>query len=364
MINFLRNTSLMAALLTCCFSVSAAVTEFPNTRIEEFTSDDFYNKQKPSKETQKLINHFTKFVEDFMKHPYDPSCGMTLNEFGRQKRNELFMSLSGPLAKIRSITNCYVLNEKDGNKIPVRLYKDGKEPSDDLIIFVHGGGWTQGNLETHDYLCRKLAKILKKDVLAIDYRLAPENPYPKPLEDVISVYKKFSNSRYDRLLLCGDSGGAHLCSAACIKIYEENLKRPHVAILFYPAISNDFDSRSYKSFGDCLALTKAATIAFTNNLVGGDCQSHKNRSNKYIYPVLQKDMDAFPREIIVSSGYDLLYDGQLEHVKNMLRSGRKDLTWLVYRGAAHGFMMYGKYYDKLITRVCNKIKKYLDQADE
>ena len=273
------------------------------------------------------------------------------------------MSLSGPLEKIHSIKNYYVVNKKDGNKIPVRLYQNEWKPSDDLIIFVHGGGWTQGNLATHDYLCRKLAKILEKDVLAVDYRLAPENPHPKPLDDVISVYKRFANSNYNRLLLCGDSGGGHLCMAACIKIYEENLKRPYASILLYPAIGNDFNSRSYKAFDDCLALTKAGTIAYTNNLAGGDCQNPRNISNKYIFPVLQKDMKAFPREIIVSAGYDVLYDGQLEHVKNMLRSGRNDLTWLVYPGAAHGFMTYGKYYDKLVTRVCNKVKEYLDRAE-
>ena len=373
MMSLFKVSSIAAAGLTCCYSASAVVYEFSNVekniRMEEIASDDFYTKQELSPETQKLLQHFAKFVEDFIadskKQSCDESCGLTPTEFGRRKKDGLFMELSGPLEEIKSIEDSIVKNEEDGNDIPVRLYRNADKPTDDLIIFVHGGGWTQGNLETHDYLCRKLAKIIQKDVLAIDYRLSPENPHPAPLNDVISVYKKFSTSGYNRLLLCGDSGGSHLCSAACIRIYEENLKRPDTAILFYPALGNDFDSRSYQAFGSCLALSRRGTIAYTNNLAGGDCQAPENISNKYIFPVLQKDMNAFPKEIIVSAGYDVLFDGQLEHVKNMIKSGRTDdINWLIYPGVAHGFMTYGKYYDGLVTQVCEKIKEYLDAADK
>lgn len=340
------------------FCLDARVDKNQNKKIENFISDAFYDEQKVTYETQQLLKSFSIFLKDLEKKPYNPSCGLTLSEFLRQKRNNFFMSLSGPLEKIHSIKNYFVENKDDGYKIPVSLYKYDIEPTSDLIVFVHGGGWTQGNLKTHDYLCRKLTKILNKDVLAIDYRLAPENPHPKQLEDIISVYNYFSNFNYKRLFLCGDSGGGHLCAASCIKIYEEKLKRPHGSILFYPAIGNDFNSRSFQTF-ECSALTKKGTIAYTNKFVGGDCQNSKNFTNKYVFPVLQKNMKAFPQEIIVSSGYDVLFDGQLKHIKNMIKCDRNDFTWLVYPGVVHGFMNYGKYYDKLVTQVCYTIKKYL-----
>lgn len=335
---------------------------FQNPEAKILISDSFYNDQETTNETKQLLEHFKKYIKRFGEHPYDPSCGLTLPEFNRRNRNELFMSLNGPLEEMDSIEYLSVINEWDKNEIPTVLYRIGKNPSSDLVIFVHGGGWTQGNFKTHEYLCRKLAKILEKDVLALEYRLSPENPYPKPLDDVISVYKSIINSNsnnYQRFFLCGDSGGGHLCAAACIRIYEEGLKRPEASILFYPALGNDFNSRSYQKFGECLALTKSGTLVYTSNLAGSNCQNEDILSNKYIFPVLQKDMKAFPREIIVSSGYDILYDGQLEHVQKMLQSGRKDITWLVYPGVAHGFMTYGKYYDTLVTEVCHTIKKYL-----
>ncbi|MCR4624226.1 MAG: alpha/beta hydrolase [Alphaproteobacteria bacterium] len=367
MINLFRMFFVAAVGFVWCFSVDAVIWEFPNVeksiKMGEIVSDDFYTKQELSLETERLLQHFTEFIEDFKKHPYDESCKLTRAEFIRQKRNGLFMALSGPLEDIKLVEDNVVKSEENGNEIPVRLYRDADKPTNDLIIFVHGGGWTQGNLETHDYLCRKLAKIIQKDVLAVDYRLSPENPHPCALNDVISVYKKFAKSDYDRLLLCGDSGGAHLCSAACIRIYEEKLKRPYATMLFYPALGNDFNSRSFQFFGSCLALTKAGTIAYTDNLAGGNCQAPENISNKYIFPVLQKDMAAFPKEIIVSSGYDVLFDGQLEHVKNMVESDRgEDVDWFICPGAAHGFMTYGKYYDELVTQVCEKIKVCLDKA--
>jgi len=344
--------------LPSCICLDGNIKENQTEVMKMLTSDAFYE-QKISPETEQLVNHFKEFIDNLSKTPYDPSCGLTQSEFNRQNRNRLFMSLSGQLEDIQYVENLSITNAKDNNEIPMTLFKNNNTPSDDLIIFIHGGGWTQGNIKTHEYLCRKLTKILEKDVLSLEYRLSPENPHPKQLEDILTVYKKYANSNYQRLILCGDSGGGHLCTATCIKIGEEGLKRPDASILLYPALGNDFNSRSYQVFGDCLALTKNGTIAYTNNLCGGDCQNPTNISNKYIFPVLQKDMNVFPREIIISSGYDVLYDGQLEHVKNMLNSGRKDITWLVYPGVAHGFMTYGKYYDKLVTEICHTIKKYL-----
>jgi len=72
-------------------------------------------------------------------------------------------------------------------RIPVRLYP--VDSSEDVILFVHGGCWTQGNLDTHEYLCQKIIKKLEMNVLAVDYRLAPEHPFPTPLDDVLEAYK-------------------------------------------------------------------------------------------------------------------------------------------------------------------------------
>jgi len=342
------------------YSLNAEVEGEQSLKMKFFTSDAFYEKQKITKETQQLFNHFNKFIKDLSHKPYNPSSGISLSEYNRHCRNELFMSLNGPLEEVHSIEFQSVKNEDDNYEIPTIIYRAKEKPTKDLIIFVHGGGWTQGNFETHEYLCRKLAKILEIDVLAMEYRLAPENPYPKPLDDVYSVYKAFTKSSiYQNVYLCGDSGGGQLCSATAIKAYEEGLKRPKASILFYPPLGNDFNSRSFQKFGDCVALTKKGTISYTSHFCGKDCQSPDILSNKYIFPVLQKDMMAFPREIITTSGYDVLYDGQLKHVKNMLKCGRKDLTWLVYPGVAHGFMSYGRYYNHLVTNICHTIKKIL-----
>ncbi|OUM58444.1 hypothetical protein PIROE2DRAFT_16274 [Piromyces sp. E2] len=343
------------------YSLEAGGDENHSLKLKFLTSNEFYEKQKITYETRQLFDHFNRFIKVLNKKPpYDPSSGISLSEFNRHNRNELFMSLNGPLEKVYSTVFQFIKNEHDNYDIPTIIYRAKEKPTNDLIIFVHGGGWTQGNFKTHEYICRKLTNILEKDVLAIEYRLAPENTFPKPLDDVLSVYKAYAEySNYQNIIFCGDSGGGQLCSAACIKIYEEGIKRPEASILFYPPLGNDFNSRSFQKFGECVALTKKGTIAYTSHFCGKDCQSPEILSNKYIFPVLQKDMNAFPREIIATSGYDVLYDGQVKHVKNMLRSGRKDLTWLVYPGIAHGFMTYGKYYNNLITQICHTIKKVL-----
>ena len=333
-------------------------------KLKNYCSEKFYKTQKLTPETQKLIKHIQKFLKFAEKCRKNKSNELTPLEFNRRVYNKLSRSLRGPLERIRFILQFYYQDPKDKRDIPLKLYQDGEKPSNDLVIFVHGGGWTNGDLESHEYLCRKLTKILQKDVLAIDYRLAPENPYPAPIDDIIRIYKKYSNSEYGRVILCGEGSGANLCASACLKIKEKRLPRPHASILLYPALSNDFNSQSYKTFGNCEALTAKDAIIYTNNYTGGNCQIPKILSNKSIFPILENDTDVFPREIVVTAGYDVLYDGQFEHVNKMLNNERNDLTWLVYQGFVHGFMNFGKYHDKHITQVCQKIKKCLDHADE
>ena len=322
--------------------------------------EKLYTQQELTEESKATIAAFEAFDEEMKKHPYIKSS-QTEVEYNRKKSNERFMKLSGVPEKIASTEDITVDSENDDYKIPVRQYRaDEKKPTKELILFVHGGGWTQGNLNTHDYLCRKLVKITGRDVAALEYRLSPEHACPIPLNDVMSVYIHYYKSKYRRIILCGDSAGANLSVALCIKAFERGVDRPHALVLLYPSLSNNFESRSFKVFENCIALSKEKTEKYTSNYAGRPYDSANAKSNKFIYPNLEENMDIYPKIMLISAGYDVLLDGQLEFIEKLKKSEREDYVHIVDEGAVHGYMTYGRYYDALITKNCEKIRDFLD----
>lgn len=323
------------------------------------TSDNELYKQELTRPSKKTIADFEKFVKELSENK-NKNAEISETEYNRGKVNELFMQLSGDKEEVHAVNDTTVAVEGSEYQIPVRYYQFGEQQSHDLMIFVHGGGWTNGNLNTHDYLCRKLSKTLGIDVVSVDYRLSPEHPYPIPLDDVLNAYKHYvSDTKYDRILLCGDNGGANLCAALCAKIYENELKTPYAQILLYPALGNNFENGSYKAFGTCIALSKESIMRFFTNYAGKDCTDESIKSNDKIFPLLRDDITVYPEKtMIISAGYDSLLDEQIEFEKK-LKEADKNVLHVIDKGAVHGYMTYGRYYDDLVTENCEKIKAYI-----
>ena len=141
--------------------------------------------------------------------------------------------------EIRSIRD--ISFRKNDRSIKIRTYKDvNKNKKTPLIIFFHGGGFVMGDLESHDLLCRHICKKTKSTLIAIDYRLAPENKFPSALEDALDATNFiFENSNElnfnkNKVVVCGDSAGGNL--ALLISIYSKIKIVPkiHGQILIYP----------------------------------------------------------------------------------------------------------------------------------
>ena len=264
----------------------------------------------------------------------------------RAVANKFFIDHSGEPEEVNTIKNFSILNEDF--QIPVRLYRINN--SKKICLFIHGGGWIQGNLDTHDYLCRKIAKICEVNVLAVDYRLAPEHEFPIPLNDVNCVYN-WCCERYDEILLSGDSAGGHLCAAVCIQAAKT--RKPDAMILFYPALGSDFNSESYKKYADIPTLSKPSVKYFLSKYIG-----NQSADNRLISPILENDMNVFPKTFIVSAGCDVLLSEQSAFFEKMLYSNNA-CRQLVLDGAIHGFMTYGREFDKYNTEILKQVSGWL-----
>jgi acetyl esterase len=287
----------------------------------------------------------------------DPSLQLT-PQIRREMANKFFIKHGGPKTDMEKVED-FCISATDGYQIPVRRYYPKVSNNDFMFMYIHGGGWTQGNIETHDYLCRKIADIIHAEVISVDYRLAPEYIYPTHLNDVFSVYSWCANNLGKEIIISGDSAGGNLSTALFLKIRDENVKKPRALMLIYPPLSNDFESPSFELFKDIDALTKIGTIDYTVQYVGKSSYDElKTVKDKFIFPLLEEDVSTFPPTIIISGGCDVLLDASLELAKR-LKAASVLVNHIIVDGAIHGFMSYGEDFNPQVTEVLNSVKTLL-----
>ncbi len=232
------------------------------------------------------------------------------------------------------------------NGVPVRIYHPEKAPEKPLktVLYLHGGGWVIGNLKTCSRFCGELCAAEKVIVIAVDYRLAPEHPYPAALEDVMRVLQAARSPLPDlpddikndpeRIFLAGDSAGGNLAAAAALKEYDQTGKTPAGVLLFYPVTDlSDRNSLSRQRYGKGYALDADLMDAFLDCYLPAGKQTHEIR---YLSP-LKTDLSSFPPALIVTSEYDILHDQGCAFAE-ALKQKKRRVIHHDYKGAVHIFI--------------------------
>jgi acetyl esterase len=211
----------------------------------------------------------------------------------------------------------------EGHAMRARLYlPDGSEPSQ-LILYVHGGGWTFGSIDTHDGTMRGLAVESGCAVLGIDYRLAPEKPFPAPLDDVLAAIAYIEEGGLGApisawgLAIAGDSAGANLALAALIRRRDQGLAPLAAAALFYGCYEPDFGTASHAAFGggDFL-LTSVNMRWYWNNFLGGEGDG----TTSLAAPV-RSDLAGLPPLYLSAAGLDPLRDDTIRLARRLGEAG-------------------------------------------
>jgi acetyl esterase len=172
---------------------------------------------------------------------------------GRRVANAAAMFFNDGLPRMRQVTDHYI-NSRTGS-IRLRLFDPHKRSGPAAIFYVHGGGWFHCNVETHERTMRFIAEMSGLPVFGVDFRLAPEHPFPEPLEDCLTAWQWLCSHAEtfgcDRssLGVAGDSAGANLGLALCIHQRDTNGVMPAAGALFYGCYAADFSTDSYKRFG-------------------------------------------------------------------------------------------------------------------
>lgn len=221
--------------------------------------------------------------------------------------------------------------------IPLRLYdpRESRDPGP-LVMFYHGGGFVIGDLETHHALCTEIAATLDLPVVAVDYRLAPEAPFPAAPDDCEAATRWVASSpkelerQVTGLITTGDSAGGNLTIVTTQSLNDDPADVPVIVQApIYPVAGPVEETNSYRSFGEGFLLTARGMSFFSASYAGPE-------EDKRHHPIMHEDHAKSPPTVLITAGLDPLRDSGRDYAAHLIQSG-VDVIYLERKGSIHGF---------------------------
>lgn len=220
--------------------------------------------------------------------------------------------------------------------IPSRLYTPGIDNAP-LFLFIHGGGWIGGDLDTHEVLCREIAHGARCNVVAIDYRLAPENKFPAAFEDALAAsdycltHARELGADPKHVAIGGDSAGGNLTAAAMIALRDLGKQLPILQVLIYPATDFRMVTPAFQTF-DGPGLTKRDLIWCAEQYLNTEDERRDPRASPIV-----ADMRGLPPAFVTTAELDVLCDDGQAYALALARAG-VPVSLRHYPGHPHGFL--------------------------
>jgi acetyl esterase len=247
----------------------------------------------------------------------------------------LFAGSPLPLAHVRELAI-----PGPAGAIPARLYVPvGVPEPSPLLVYLHGGGWVLGDLDTHDQTCRFIAREGRLRVLAADYRLAPEHPFPAPVEDALAALRfalgeaEQLGADRGRVAVGGDSAGGNLAAIAARLAVDQGGPAPAFQLLIYPVTDLSHKRHSYELFREGFFLTERQMDWYRNHYLP-DAEAARDPR---VSPLLADDLRGLPPAHVAVAGFDVLRDEGEEYARRLIAAGVAT-TVERHAGMIHGFV--------------------------
>jgi acetyl esterase len=229
------------------------------------------------------------------------------------------------------------VEDREVGGVPARIYRpDGSNLP--ILVFIHGGGWVIGDLETHDAPCRALANAVPAVVVSLDYRLAPEHKFPAAVDDCyaalcwVAENAKSLGGDPARLAIGGDSAGGNLSASVAIVARDRGKPKLGFQLLVYPATDARMQARSYSENGDGYFLTAGMMDWFWNHYLNGP----KDVLDARVSPTLAPSHERLPPAYVITAEYDPLRDEGEEYARLLIAAG-VPTKLRRFNGLIHGF---------------------------
>ena len=282
-----------------------------------------------------------QIVGEFVKSVRVPGYYPPLPEL-RQQLRMMVTLMDEPAPELARIEDVRIPGP--AGEIPARVYSSSaaKTPQP-TVAYFHGGGWVQGDLETHHGLCARLAKHAGVLVVAVDYRLAPENKFPAAVDDCFAAYRWLSEKGRDvgadtaRVGVAGDSAGGNLSAVVSQLAAAAGLPVPACQVLIYPAVDASLETESHRELVEGHVIPRERIVWYMQQYL----KSEADRSDVRFSPLRAASLKGQPPALIVTAGFDPLRDEGRAY-GDRLREAGVDVVYREYPGQIHAFVSLTK----------------------
>ena len=227
-----------------------------------------------------------------------------------------------------------------GGAIPIRIYRPGDvdEPSP-CVVYLHGGAFIKGSLDSGDTVAWGVAEETGVVVVSVDYRLAPQHPFPAALEDCHAVVSHLSRCgdalgvRGDRLALWGDSAGGNLTAATCLLARDRGGPRILAQALNYPCLTDELTSDSYRRYAESPGFTRASMDLGWRHYLG----DRRPTDDPYAAPLKAGDLSGLPPAHVHYAEIDPLVDDAVRYAERLAAAGNEVVARCAQR-MIHGYL--------------------------
>lgn len=252
------------------------------------------------------------------------------------------------------------------HEIPLRIFVPKEQTRDAVLLFLHGGGWVTGDVESYSPACRTMADLTGCVVASVDYRLAPEHPFPAGLEDcrhvadrVLAEPSLIGAASPDDIVLVGDSAGGNLAAVVSQLRREQGAPGVSDQILLYPVTHWNHDPatspfESVRLHGDDYRLTNTEVQDYFDLYV----PDAEQRRSPLVAPLMAQQSDGMPRTLLITAGLDLLRDEGEAYARALEAAGNEVRTYRV-EGALHGFITLPRF-SRALREAYEVINEFLD----
>jgi acetyl esterase len=246
--------------------------------------------------------------------------------------------LGGEPEAVASVEDATVPRSNGG--LRVRIYRPHAAGPLPLVIYAHGGGWVTGSLESHDRVCRSLARRLPAVFVAVDYRRAPEHVYPAALDDVDAAWHwaltqaRALGADGRRFIVAGDSSGGNLVAGLTHRLSAGAQPQPALQLLLYPALDAGCSRPSYRRFTTGYNLTAEQMKWYWDVYRGG-----ADPTTSELSPIAAADLSGLPPAVVAIAEADVLRDDGLDYARRLEAAG-VPTSIVDCAGMIHGFLRW------------------------